>query len=264
VRRDYEALYALALAFLAYAVAEGAGGSGFVAAFAAGLTVSAQDLELCDCFLEYGEATSLMLSLLTFVAFGSSLIWTGLRELDARTLLFAVVALFVRTAVLFPLLAAAKVPARDRRFIALLGPRGINSLLLILLPVFAGVPGAERLVSITCLVVLLSILIHGTGIAVYLRRHAPHPHAPAHAAPAHGPPAPRADAEVPERITIDELRDLWARGEPVVIVDARTERSYNADRARARGAVRLPPDDPVRAAKALRLNNHATLVVYCA
>jgi hypothetical protein len=43
-----------------------------VAAFAAGLMVNANDVELCDCFLEYGEATAEMLLLLTFVALGTS------------------------------------------------------------------------------------------------------------------------------------------------------------------------------------------------
>ena len=33
-------------------------GSGFLAAFAAGMTITALDVELCDCFLEYGETTA--------------------------------------------------------------------------------------------------------------------------------------------------------------------------------------------------------------
>lgn len=40
VRRDYESLYALGVAFSAYAAAEWVGGSGFLAAFAAGLTIA--------------------------------------------------------------------------------------------------------------------------------------------------------------------------------------------------------------------------------
>jgi NhaP-type Na+/H+ or K+/H+ antiporter len=56
VRRDYESIYALGLAFTAFAAAEAAGGSGFLAAFAAGLVVATLDVELCDCFLDYGEA----------------------------------------------------------------------------------------------------------------------------------------------------------------------------------------------------------------
>jgi hypothetical protein len=68
----------------------------------------------------------------------------------------------------------------------------------------------------------------------------------------------------PERITIDELRDLQQRGEPIVFVDARAARSYLADDRQIKGAVRIPPDDPVRAATEQRLSQHATLVVYCA
>lgn len=51
------------------------------------------DVELCDCFLEYGEATAEMLLQLTFVALGTSIIWTGLSVADAPTLGFAFVAL---------------------------------------------------------------------------------------------------------------------------------------------------------------------------
>jgi hypothetical protein len=57
---------------------------------------------------------------------------------------------------------------------------------------------------------------------------------------------------------------MKARGESVVLVDARADRSYHADDLQAGGAVRLPPDDPIGAARALRLTQHATLVVYCA
>jgi len=85
VRRDYESLYALGVAFTAYAAAEAVGGSGFLAAFAAGIVVAAMDVELCDCFLDYGQATAEMFLLFTFVAFGAWLIWTGLDVADAKT-----------------------------------------------------------------------------------------------------------------------------------------------------------------------------------
>jgi sodium/hydrogen antiporter len=259
VRRDYEALYALGLAFTGFAAAEAAGGSGFLAAFAAGLVVASQDVELCDCFLEYGEASAEMLLLLTFVALGTSLIWTGLGVIDWRTLVFALFALAVRTIVLYPVLARAGLSARDLRLIALFGPRGLSSLLLTLLPVFAGLPGSQRLFSVTCLVVLLSVIVHGGVTAVFLRVHDPRRHG--------APPVPLPAVgveDVPERISLDEMRELEARGDPVIIVDARAQRSYNADDRAAAGAVRVAPEDPVRDATAQRLAQHATLVVYCA
>ena len=200
MRRDYESLYALGVAFTAFAAAEAVGGSGFLAAFAAGLVIAALDVELCDCFLDYGEASAEMFLLLTFVAFGAWLIWTGVSLAgDWRVLVFAAVALGVRTAGAGPGAGArgdraGELPA-DRVF----GPRGLSSLLLVLLPVFAGIPGAERLFTITCLVVLLSVVIHGGGIALYLRRHggaaagAPTPAASATPRPSLGT-LPRRDA----------------------------------------------------------------------
>ena len=271
VRRDYESLYALGLAFSAFAAAEAVDGSGFLAAFAAGLVVSAQDVELCDCFLEYGEATAEMLLLLTFVAFGTSLIWTGFLVADGPTLLFALIALVARTVVLYPMLGAAGVRGRDRRLTAFFGPRGLSSLLLALLPVFAGIPGAESLIRVTCLVALLSLVVHGGLIGLFLRGNAPPRETIRLTRPAHrelptvqpaATPAPRDDASA--RITVDEVQELQQRGEPVIIVDSRAERSYAQDDLQAAGAVRVPPDDPVRAATALRLSQHATLVVYCA
>src|SRR5581483_2721248 len=46
--RDYESLYSLGVAFAAYAAAESVHGSGFLAAFCAGVTIAALDVELCD------------------------------------------------------------------------------------------------------------------------------------------------------------------------------------------------------------------------
>jgi NhaP-type Na+/H+ or K+/H+ antiporter len=275
VRRDYESLYALGLAFTSFAVAEAVGGSGFVAAFVAGLVVAAKDVELCDCFLEYGEATSEMLLLLTFVALGTTLIWVGLGSLDWRIILFAVIALIARPVALYPMLAGLNLNTFDRRLIAGFGPRGLSSLLLALLPVFAGIPNAEDIFTVTSVVVLLSVVVHGGGTAFFLRRSASRglagpAKAPAPLSRSAAPVAPApvnqsaAVADTAPRITFDEMRALQAKGEPVVIVDARSIRSYDGDTLMARGAVRLNPDDPVRDATEKRLSQRANLIVYCA
>lgn len=286
VRRDYESLYALGLAFTSFALAEAAGGSGFVAAFVAGLLVSARDVELCDCFLEYGEATSEMLLLLTFVALGTTLIWQGLGSLNWRIILFAVVAIIARPLVLYPMLAGLNLNMRDRRLIAAFGPRGLSSLLLALLPVFAGIPNAEQIFTLTSVVVLLSVVVHGGGTAFFLRRAsargavgpaqppAPLSRASAIAKPIQPTPVASLGGPSPVResspeselefITIDEMRELQAKDEDVIIVDARSDRSYEIDSHMAAGAIRLNPEDPVRDATQKRLSQRATLVVYCA
>ena len=270
VRRDYESLYALGLGFAAFAAAESVGGSGFLAAFAAGMTIASLDVELCDCFLEYGEATAEMLLLLTFVAFGMSLIWTGLRGVNAATLAFTAVALTARTVVLYPVLTAVGVRGTDRKLIALFGPRGLSSLLLALLPVFAGVVGADRWFTVTCFVVLVSLVVHGTIIGIYIRRKGERVFARHRGGTqgqgngAGGSGGAGAPTGVEETITLAEVRALQQRGEPVILVDARAPHSYDDDPRQAAGAVRVPPDDALRAARDLGLSTHGTLVVYCA
>src|SRR5215217_7525207 len=194
VRRDYESLYSLGVAFSAYAAAEAVHGSGFLAAFAAGLTIAALDVELCDCFIEYGGVTAEMLLLFTFVIFGSSLIWSGFSGLDTRTVIFAVFAILIRVPVYLLTLIGSHVNRRDRLLIAWFGPSGLSSLLLVLLPVFAGVPGSDRLFRVSALIVMISIVLHGASPMLLTRfGHKAEPKEPPLPPPSPEPaPEPRA------------------------------------------------------------------------
>ncbi len=251
VRRDYESLYALGIALTAYTLAEAVGGSGFLAAFAAGLVIALMDVELCDCFHDYGEATAEMMLLLTFVAFGTSLIWSGLGVFSLTTALFVAITLVTRTLVLIPSLAGTSLSRDDRRLLAWLGPRGLSTLLLVMLPVIARVPAAEEMFAVASLAVLASLVLHGGGI-LWLTRHRL-------AQQTSQTGETRIDG-----ITTEQLRQWRMDGTPYVLVDARAHHSWEADRRTAADSVRLDPDQPVRSARELGLSHHATLVVYCA
>lgn len=281
VRRDYESLYSLGVAFAAFAAAESVHGSGYLAAFAAGLTIAALDVELCDCFLEYGETTAEMALLFTFVLFGTSLIWSGFAVANPSTLLFTGAVLLIRPLAFLPALSLARGLAwRNRWLLAWFGPRGLSSLLLVLLPVFAGMPGAEQLLTICCLVVLVSVVVHGLSPMVFLREipesvPAQRVFEPAGTVPgssksgfisgssqeASGKPLGLTD---PEYIDVAELRMLQETGEPVVMVDARTDRTFNESEFLAHGAVRLNPDRAVLEAEKRQLPRDAVVAVFCA
>jgi sodium/hydrogen antiporter len=314
VRRDYESVYSLGVAFTAYAAAEAVHGSGFLAAFTAGITIVALDVELCDCFIDYGGATAEMALLFTFVLFGASLIWQGFAVISGPTLAFAVIVLLVRPPVFLLSLAGSRIEWGDSLMIAWFGPRGLSSLLLVLLPVFAGLPGSEQLFSICCLVVLLSVVVHGASpmfLSGGARRRvtaesvaassaaaaqsassplvAADPLSDGHrtdssppnsipsttsAAPsATGTSAPEANvlegdgASTPvdtQHLAIAQLRHLWDIGAPVVILDVRTDRTYDPSPTQARGAIRLSPDHVAERASELNLPRDAWLVAYCA
>lgn len=269
VRRDYESLYSLGVVFAAYAGAEAVHGSGFLAAFAAGMTIAALDVELCDCFLEYGETTAEMTLLFTFILFGTSLIWSGLAILDPRTLAFALLVILIRPVAFLASLAGFRLAWKERLLIAWLGPRGLSSLLLVLLPVFAGLPGGERLFSLTCTVVLLSILLHG-GSLMWLGRKADRSPAPGEAdrpptSPSPAVPGVSLGNPGDKTISVEAMRELQEKGAPIFILDARTDRSYQGIAENAAGAIRFLPDRPAgQQAKGLNLPQDAWLIPFCA
>lgn len=303
VRRDYESLYSLGIAITAFAAAEAVHGSGFLAAFAAGMTIAALDVELCDCFVEYGGVTAEMLLLFTFVLLGGSLIWSGLNIINGPVLLFTAVALLIRTPVYLLSLIGSGVDMRGRLLIAWFGPKGLSSLLLVLLPVFAGLPGGGQLFELCSLVVLASVVLHGGSPMLLARaasrrasKEAAHKRAaeadgaevarelgPGPAVPEGGagiaaarstedgerPPLHEGDGGVgtrlgPLRISVEELRGLWRMSEPVTLLDVRTERSLEGEGLQAEGSVRMPPDHVAARARELGLKQEAWLVAYCA
>jgi sodium/hydrogen antiporter len=296
IRRDYESLYSLGIALTAYAAAEAVHGSGFLAAFAAGLTIATLDVELCDCFLEYGETTAELTLLFTFVLFGSSLIWSGFTILTGFVILFAVLTLFVRPMAFLLSLAKVRLCRRDRLLIAWFGPRGLSSLLLILLPVFAGLPGSSYLFAICSLVVLLSVVVHGSAPMLLMRRTHRQSRNGARPTPveqeAQRQPEPLRqslepvvqqetagpdgnqphtseklitidNAYQPLRISLEEVRQLWQQKANVMLLDVRKMSSYDSSEVQAAGSIRLSPDEAVNQAKERGLPYDAWLVAYC-
>jgi len=255
VRRDYESLYVVGVAFAAYAAAEALHASGFMAAFAAGLAVALLDVELCDCFHDYGEATSEMFLLFAFVAVGTSLIWTGLEVVSAPVLAFAAVALFGRSLVLWIALRG-QIEPEARRYVVWFGPRALSSLLLVLLPFFAGVDRAAELFPVVALVVLLSVVVHGAMVMVWHGRLV-------HAVTSGGR-GDRALVTSGELITMEEYRALVQQQQPIRILDVRSAGSYRGADLQATGAVRIPPDRAVESAAEQALPKHDWLVAYCA
>lgn len=247
VRRDYESIYSLGVAFAAFAGAELVHGSGFLAAFAAGLTIAALDVELCDCFLEYGETTAEMALLFTFVLYGTSLVWTGFGVLSPVTLAFTALVFLARPVAFIPALLPARTPWRSRALIAWFGPRGLSSLLLVLLAVFANVPGATELVSICSLVVLFSIVVHGFS-PLLLRRNVP------------------ATAQVlnAEYTTIEQYRAAAEAGNPISVVDSRTDRTFEESPEVPANGIRLHPEQAVADANRIGVPRQNVLAVLCA
>jgi rhodanese-related sulfurtransferase len=66
-----------------------------------------------------------------------------------------------------------------------------------------------------------------------------------------------------DKVTLAEVRQRMDRGDPVILLDVRTERSYRDGTAMAKGAIRIPPDSAAQRAAELALPRESWLVAYC-
>ena len=248
IRREYQSLFGMGLVLASYTAAEAVGGDGFLASFAAGAAIAALDLELCDCFLEYGDATSEMIMLFAFVLFGAVLSKLVGTVPIAATLGLAAITLFVaRPAAVALVLRKAAVSGSARAFLAWFGPRGLASLLLALLVVEAKYPGSEMILAVVGVVVTVSIVLHGVSATpltkLYAERVAKQTLAEERVSTASA--LLRSDAEAKAVVPLVEAPALAERlsgPEPPVVLDVRSQSSFEKDPVGIPGSVRVPPD----------------------
>ena len=153
--------------------------------------------------------------------------------------------------------------------IAWFGPRGLSSLLLVLLAVFSNIDGSDYLLQVCCLVVLVSVVLHGFSPMLLIRNEAATSAQQGVSTQPRATPKALAVREVfDERprahtITIDEFAAMKTSAAPVVLVDSRTEHAFH-EGGPVPDSVRVHPDQAVADAVRHELPPAATLVVFCA
>lgn len=266
IRQEYQAMFGLGLVLAAFTAGETLGADGFLASFAAGAAVALTNNRLCDCFLEFGEVVAEMLMLISFVLFGVVLSGVLAGAVTPATVLLAVVVLLVaRPVVLGGLLSIrhAGLSRAARGFIAWFGPRGLNSLLLALIAVGAGVPDGEVLFTTVGVVVTISVVLHGASATPLANAYA-------------GVLADRVTDEEREpsatgvfrsgdladqpRVDVPTLASWRSEGRPVRVADVRARSAFQADRVLP-GAEHVPPDAVDEWAQTL--DDGEVVVTYC-
>jgi len=168
-----EGIIALALAFAAFALAELVHGNGFIAAFLAGLVFGNALGHRCALLYEFAETEGQFLVLLTFLLFGCAMVPMALFDLDIRTIFFAVLSLTVlrMLPVQLSLLGTGVRPVTSA-FLGWFGPRGLASVLFILLVVEqAEIVHRDEIFIVTITTVMLSILLHGMSAGPAAKRY---------------------------------------------------------------------------------------------
>ncbi len=163
----FQRLVSGSLAVLCFAIAEHFHGNGFIAAFAGGLLLGAstKSHQVKERIQEFGEAEGQQLNLFVFLIFSMIMVPTAVSYWNANAWLYAVLSLtLIRMLPVAISLMGKKLDIKTILFVGWFGPRGIASVLYLLLVIETiGFEGYEPILSVIVLTVLLSVFFHGAS-----------------------------------------------------------------------------------------------------
>lgn len=169
---EFQGVAAIALAVIAFAIAEIVHGNGFIAAFVAGLTYGNLQVNYSKFLHEFTETESQFLSYLTFFLFGALILPEALPHITPQIVLFAGLTLtLVRMIPVAISMIGTGYKLPEVSFMGWFGPRGLASILFALLILEdLDVMQAEFIQTVVATTVLTSIILHGLTAAPLSRR----------------------------------------------------------------------------------------------
>lgn len=161
IRSEWAPVPMVALAVAAFALAQATGGSGFVAAFTGGLVVGARTRSHKAELLQAAAGTGNTLALVTWVLFGAAVVGPALAGFSWAAVAYAGLSLTaVRMGAVFLALLGTGLRLETRLFLGWFGPRGLASIVFVILALESLPLEGPLALAVTCTVVG-SILLHG-------------------------------------------------------------------------------------------------------
>ncbi len=171
----FQRLVSGSLAILCFSIAEMMQGNGFIAAFAGGLMlgVGTSSQHIRERIQEFGEAEGQQLILFVFLIFSMLMVPRAMEYWDARAWVYALLSLtIIRMLPVVVCLSGKNLSMGSKLFVGWFGPRGIASVLYLLLVTRElGVEGYEQVLSVIVLTVLLSVFLHGVSAVPLSHRY---------------------------------------------------------------------------------------------
>ena len=164
IEHQYLNLIPIALAILSFYFAEHFHGNGYIAAFFAGLFLGNTSKSLRKNVEEFAESEGELLIMVSFLVFGLVFVPFMIPYLTLNSWIFAFLSLtFLRMLPIVIGFGFFKLDLSTRLFIGWFGPRGIASILYILVAVhqLGTLEGHEEIFAVASLTILLSIILHG-------------------------------------------------------------------------------------------------------
>ena len=163
IEHKYVGIYALALAFLAFGIAEVSGwANGLIAVFVGGIAFAVVRHTLPDEYRDFNEALSALFQVITFTVFGALIVATGWDGSTPRLVAFiALVLLVARPVAVMLAFLPIRVPMPNKLFIAWFGPKGVASMLFALLVLSSTAANRSLVFDAASFTIITSIAVHG-------------------------------------------------------------------------------------------------------
>jgi NhaP-type Na+/H+ or K+/H+ antiporter len=159
---EYEGIYAIGIALLAYGVADVTWGNGLIAAFVCGIAMAASERDVPEGFADFSENVSTIFQVITFFVFGALIVTTGFHHSVPALVAFILFALLIaRPMAVLASFLRTRIPRTEKLFIAWFGPKGVASMLFALLVLKSQVPDGGLVFDVASLTIVTSIAVHG-------------------------------------------------------------------------------------------------------
>lgn len=170
--RHWRSAALLAMAVLAFALADLIEGSGFIAAWVAGLVAGLVSRGALDEAQQTPEEVANLAISVSFVLFGALFLAPALEHASWIALGYAVLSLTViRMVPVAVALFGAGLAAPTIAYVGWFGPRGLASIVFADLVATSGLPDQSTIVTVVILTVGLSIVLHGVSAPWGARRY---------------------------------------------------------------------------------------------
>ncbi len=158
-------VFTIALAFTAFGATTLAHGSGFLATYAAGVVLGNGRMPYRTGILRVHDAVAWLGQVLMFLVLGLLSFPSRLVAVAATGLaLGLVLALFARPLAVALCLAPFRFAAREIAFVGWVGLRGAVPIILAILPMFAGAPGAAHIFDVVFFIVVVNAIVPGATV----------------------------------------------------------------------------------------------------
>ncbi|MBO6717428.1 MAG: potassium/proton antiporter [Rhizobiaceae bacterium] len=171
MERGLVPIFVIALALLVFSVTGALGGSGFLAAYVAGLYAGNRQMKAAPLLRRFQDGMTWLAQIIMFLILGLLATPSQFPGIALQAVGLAIFLMFVaRPLAVWLTLLPFDFQRSESAFVAWVGLRGAVSILLAIVPLLGGLASGETIFNVAFIIVLVSLLVQGWTINPLARR----------------------------------------------------------------------------------------------